>query len=520
MPIFHSPPHSHKSNLRYYLFATLLPIILLSLSFSFLFYDHVRRYSYTNTEIKGIRMIDLLYAALTDLQKIRGYRQISLWSRQEDIEEQVEKLEERFLARFRTPEWREEVKLFQLEDETKQLEEEARRLFTIPASAPCKTELFNQFSTLITDILQLMQLTADHACLILDPELDTYYLIDVLDRQIPYLAEAVGRVRGMGSGLLAKETVTQEERELLHTFQAAIQARIESINNAQDIIIKSSSNLQELHLLPKELDSLLSPLISECKRIENGREYHSMKPEQFFQLATRVISLMSVPYQTGITLLTSKLRHRQQRHLWQAGLFFLSTALAIILMLYFNRSFYLKDQKLHHEMEQLSITDQLTGLHNRRYFYTIFPLELRNARRNNRQLYLGLIDIDNFKRYNDTYGHPQGDLVLSRTSATMKSVLRRASDYCFRIGGEEFCILFNESDANNAISLSERLRLAIQDMNITHQENPPFGVVTVSIGLTQAPGSCDCDLEQVMSTADKALYMAKDKGRNQCVFLT
>jgi diguanylate cyclase (GGDEF)-like protein len=510
----------HHMNLRRYLLATLLPTVILALLLSVYLYDHLRQYSFTKTEIMGVQVIQEFYDTLTDLQKIRGYKQILLWKEDDTVKKRLERLENSFLARFQTKEWQEGIESFQLRREAERLEKEARQLFAASYNSHQETELFNRFSALIADILQLMQLTASHSNLILDPETDAHYLIDVLVRQIPYLVEAIGRVRGMGSGLLAKAEISHEEREILQRFYAAVETWSESIENAQDVIIKTSSDLQDsLHLLPVNLKSSLAPIISVCKRIEDGHKHITMDPKRFFQLATKVIDLMSEPYRAGIAILMAKLKKRQSRNLWQGGLFLLGTGIVILLMLYFNRSFYLHDQELHREMETLSITDQLTGLYNRRHLYTVFPVALRNALRFQQRLYLGLIDIDNFKRYDDTYGHPAGDRVLQETSKTMQRVLQRASDYCFRVGGEEFCFIFNETETDNAIKFCDGLRQAIQNLNIPHQGNPPFNVVTVSIGLVMVPpDQTEGVLSQAMASVDKALYEAKANGRNQCVW--
>ena len=509
-----------QSDIRRYLLATIFPIIFLALSLSAFLYDQSRVYTLTGAEIAGVKMIKLLYGSLTDLQKIRGYSQISLWEEHDEVKQHLEKLETQFLERFHRRDWLWGIKKFHLTPESNHLETEARILFLAASEQAHERQLFSQYSTLITEILQLMQLTADHSNLILDPELDTYYLIDVLDKQIPYLAEAIGRVRGMGSGLLAKKEISNEEIERLRNFQAAIQTRIESIENAQDVIIKTSSSFKDtLNLLPENFASVVSPLVNDYFFLKEKNNYSEMSPESFFQQATKAIDILSTPYQSGILILTSKLETRQTRRLLQGGLFFFSATIAIVLLLYFNRAFYLYDQQLHEEMELLSVTDQLTGLYNRRHFYTVFPKELRSTLRNGKQLYLGLLDADNFKRYNDTYGHPAGDRVLENLASTMKAVLRRAGDYCFRVGGEEFCFLFSETNTDNAKKIADRIRSAIEEIAIEHQGNRPYWVVTVSIGLVKIPENPDCVLEQVMPMVDEALYKAKEEGRNQCIFL-
>jgi diguanylate cyclase (GGDEF)-like protein len=509
-----------KSDLGRYLLATILPIIFLCFSLALHCYDQFQLYQFTKTEIEGVQTIKTLYQALTDLQKIRGLSQIAHWGQHAMVKRELAELKQRFLARFQDAGWRNHARMFDLEKEARLIVTKARSLFLLdPSEKNGLEQLFDAYSELITDILQLMQLAASHSNLILDPELDTYYLIDVLDLEIPYLAEAIGRVRGMGSGLLAKKEISQQEKEKLHAFHAAIQARMESIRNAQNIIFKTSAKLKNsLELLPPDLNRVMAPLLEECLCIEGKIECPDMPPEDFFQLATRAIDLLSIPYEKGIVVLTSRFSSRQVNHLWHGALIFVGTSMAIGLLLYFNRAFYLYDQKLHQKMEKLSITDQLTGLYNRRHFYTVFPRELRKALRHGEHLFVGLIDVDNFKRFNDTYGHPEGDKVLHAIAATMQGVLQRAGDYCFRIGGEEFCFLISEKEHDRARLLTERLLQAIVALDIEHTGNPPYNIVTVSIGLCQVPEQADAGLEQVMARVDQALYEAKKRGRNRVVF--
>ncbi len=514
-------PYNNASNLKRYLFATILPIFFLSLSLAVQLYDQVELYNFTKNEIKGVEAINVLFNSLTDLQKIRGYTQITKWEQRPEIKKNLFLLKQSFLNRFERSDWTVATRNLHLADETNRMLTRARTLFTIQPNGSPARRLFSQFSQCITDILQLIQLTADHAKLILDPNIETYYLIDILDKQIPYLAEAIGRVRGIGSGLLAKKRTDHLERETLHDYQVAIQARIESIRNAQDVITQTTPQLKDsLHLLPDNLYQHLAPLIAVCSLITDNKEWPNMPPERFFHLATRAIGLLLEPYHTGILLLKERLKKRQADHLRKGAMMFFGTGIGILLMLYFNRSFYLYDQKNHQNMEKLSVTDQLTGLYNRRHLYSVFPKESRRSVRHNDALFLILLDVDHFKRYNDTYGHPKGDKVLEQIANAMTATMRRAGDYCFRIGGEEFCILFNANNTAMARERTEDVRQAIVDLQIVHTGNDPHGVITVSLGLTAIPADADCVLEHVMTKVDQALYRAKERGRNTFVYIS
>lgn len=510
-----NPNPQHPLNLRRYLLATIIPILLLTVSLSLFLYDQLQQHTFIKKEIEGVQTIKMLYGGLTDLQKIRGYSQIFLWGHSE-VDENLKKLKEHFLDTFHQKDWLRQVDIFRVQAESVHLYDKAQDLFLIDLTDAGSVDLFNEYSQLISEILQLMQLTADRSNLILDPELDTYYLIDILTKQIPYLSESIGKVRGLGSGLIAKGRVSKEETDQLQGFLTIIRTRINNVKEAQTVLSKVAADIaQKVDMLPDDLEKILCELFAQCRYIVEDHIQPAMNPEDFFQLATTAIDLIDTPYQGGLSLLFSRLETRRNKQLQQGTVIFLGTAVTILLLLYFNRSFYLNNKKLHEEMAELSITDQLTGLYNRRHFYAVFPRELRTSLRHGCRLYIALLDVDFFKRYNDTYGHPKGDVVLHRIGATMLHILRRADDYCFRIGGEEFCFFFIEQDLKKAEMLTEKMRAAIEGLHIPHEGNTPYGVVTVSLGLIEVPAEADCPLERIMPELDHALYAAKKAGRNR-----
>lgn len=161
-----------------------------------------------------------------------------------------------------------------------------------------------------------------------------------------------------------------------------------------------------------------------------------------------------------------------------------------------------------------SVTDELTGLNNRRYYNIRFIEEQKRARRDGRTLTLLLADIDRFKEYNDTYGHPQGDVVLKAVAECMRQTLHRSGDLCFRIGGDEFACLFISSGPEESMALAEQLRACMAGRQIPHEGNPPLRHVTLSLGLAFIAPDAALTQEEIYSQADQALYRAKHNGRN------
>lgn len=158
--------------------------------------------------------------------------------------------------------------------------------------------------------------------------------------------------------------------------------------------------------------------------------------------------------------------------------------------------------------KQLSYKDSLTGLYNRRYFYEILEMEFKRARRNNISISLLFIDVDNFKKINDTYGHKYGDHVLVKLANTLKKEIRDV-DIISRWGGEEFIVLLNDTDIDGSRVVAERLRVAVEKQKFQTD-------ITISIGVTSSDGSIS--IEKIVSLADDALYKAKEQKNMVIVF--
>jgi diguanylate cyclase (GGDEF)-like protein/hemerythrin-like metal-binding protein len=168
-------------------------------------------------------------------------------------------------------------------------------------------------------------------------------------------------------------------------------------------------------------------------------------------------------------------------------------------------------------LESLSITDSLTGLHNRRHLNSVFSREIKRARRDHFFLALLIVDIDFFKKINDHYGHTEGDRILIQVSDTLKKNCHRPSDYAFRLGGEEFCIITSNLSLQDTIKFAEIIRTAVESLKIPLAPDTVTQCLTVSVGsCSKMPDESDT-IDSYMSIADKNLYRAKANGRNQSI---
>ncbi|MFT4994603.1 MAG: diguanylate cyclase (GGDEF)-like protein [Paraglaciecola sp.] len=165
------------------------------------------------------------------------------------------------------------------------------------------------------------------------------------------------------------------------------------------------------------------------------------------------------------------------------------------------------------ELKQLSITDELTGLFNRRELNRRVIIEIERSKRFSAPLSLLIIDIDHFKKINDCFGHDQGDIVLTQLSQVLKFEVRKV-DLTTRIGGEEFAILMPNTDRIQAATFAKRLHTAINSASSMARS------ITVSIGISDLSQTPDNSFDKLFKNADDALYQAKNSGRNKTVIYT
>jgi diguanylate cyclase (GGDEF)-like protein/PAS domain S-box-containing protein len=169
------------------------------------------------------------------------------------------------------------------------------------------------------------------------------------------------------------------------------------------------------------------------------------------------------------------------------------------------------------QLKFIASMDGLTGIANRRHFDTTLDLEWRRAMRSVSPVSLIMIDIDFYKNYNDSYGHLAGDSCLQKIAHTIRDSLRRAGNFAARYGGEEFTVILPDTNAKEAYVFAESLREKIENLNIEHKDSIVGSNVTVSLGVSSLIPDKNRTRDELISLADKALYKAKQGGRNRVV---
>jgi diguanylate cyclase (GGDEF)-like protein len=172
-------------------------------------------------------------------------------------------------------------------------------------------------------------------------------------------------------------------------------------------------------------------------------------------------------------------------------------------------------EKAKAELEHLSSSDVLTGLANRRHFDALLDAAWRMGIRNGTLLSVLFLDVDDFKAYNDNYGHHAGDVCLQKIAAVIRRSVHRPHDLCARYGGEEFIVLFPDTSLENTIQVAEKIRKSIELENLPHSFSRAASHVTISIGVATMTPVRGMSQNLLVEMADRALYKAKELGRNQ-----
>ncbi len=269
---------------------------------------------------------------------------------------------------------------------------------------------------------------------------------------------------------------TEMETEYLHQFELGALGRGEFVDNSKGISY-----------------FFMAPLITEkpCLKCHAKQGYKERD--------IRGGISVTLPFKAKIPLVIMLLSHFGIGLLGLLGLTFLGRQLSVS----------------YNTIKTQAIIDALTGIPNRRSFSESILHTFKRSKRENEPLSIIMCDIDNFKKYNDTYGHSDGDQCLKEVAQRLQASLNRPGDFCARYGGEEFIVILIDTDLEGAMEVAERIRFSIAEMQIKHEGSPPEDVVTMSLGVATLENKSLTSYEKLIQYADEALFFAKESGRNQ-----
>ena len=281
-------------------------------------------------------------------------------------------------------------------------------------------------------------------------------------------------------------------------------------------VVQTRSDGREVVAVLRRIPQLRWAAVTEIPRDATGRELSALRFRTVLLLATLVLGVGLVAFIVGrfITRPIDRLTEAAARVAAGDHSVELPTADGSADVGYLTRAFNtlvsrLREKESHGELEKLSLTDALTGLYNRRYLMGTLASEVQRSRRLRRAFSVLLADVDRFKQYNDTYGHLAGDAALVKIAEVFRKTTRQV-DCVARYGGEEFVVMLLEANMATATLVAERIRSRVAEQDLGE------GRLTLSIGLAEYPDGGDTP-EELIATADAAMYKAKNAGRNQVV---
>lgn len=237
--------------------------------------------------------------------------------------------------------------------------------------------------------------------------------------------------------------------------------------------------------------------------------------DQFYVKANLVIPIFSGDALWGFL----EVHHCAAPRHWQPWEVNLLTQLSDQLSIAIKQSqLYMRLQEANHELQRLALLDGLTRIANRRCFNSQLEQEWRRLAREQKPLSLILCDIDYFKRFNDSYGHPAGDECLIQVAQALVRASRRPADLVARYGGEEFAVILPNTAQEGAVRVAEGMRRRVQQLKIPHQASEVSAHLTLSLGVATIIPAPDASYEPLLKAADEALYQAKLNGRDRVYY--
>jgi diguanylate cyclase (GGDEF)-like protein len=455
----------------------------------------------------------MVHDGIIQLQKIRGLTEIKIHGG-ETVDQDIQSLQEQFTAYLSIPQWQSYSSLFGVGNEVAKVQNNAAKILSMPADAGVEGHHFHQHTRIIIDMYRIIRLIADRSHLRQDEDFETYYLVNLIVNELPELIEYIGETRGIGGGILASGTITEDERELFNKHLTACNLAFKRMEEDVRLTLMTVPQLEEVITpIVNKVEMGLQHFSDESQKILAG-DLNQFTAKHYFHNGTLAIDAFHGSHGKIMHLLRTRMEERLKS---QRSLRFHTITLASLgaaLIIYFINSFYRTNRAAFRTIEHLSISDHLTDLYNRRHLHQILPQELRRNRREGKSLSFGILDVDHFKAYNDIYGHPDGDIILKKVADTLKETLRRASDFVFRIGGEEFCFILTDMQEDEVKLILDQIRVRIMAMEITHEGNEAAPFVTASIGAVYLEIIADETMDEIIRCADFALYAAKDMGRN------
>ena len=451
---------------------------------------YIYAYNYIDKEVtlleqknSALTEMQSIYQIITNLQKIRGLSNIK--EDRPTIYKQIKNLEEKnytIVNKLQKP----EIKAI---------------LQRHPKSTIAD---FDSYTSDIEAMLLIYKLTAYNAKLTLNSNIKEYLLSKNVTSRLPYLIEYFARIRGLSAGV-KDHTLSKKIKNKIKNQLYMVQ---ELLKNAQEMEYFSNSKFVNTLIASqkKSIDFIEKELLHKKLITSNGLE--------IFNNITHNINFLNKLYYENVNHLEEYYHNTISEKNFIKSIIIVVCILSIIVVIFINLFYYAKIQKYIQKVEHLNIIDPMTQLYNRRFLENFIDKFVSQAQREGELFTILMIDIDFFKKVNDTYGHDVGDKVIIEVAHILQTCIRR-SDLAIRYGGEEFMVLLHGSNASSSLIVTQKIKNSFEAIEFKANKNQTFHK-TLSIGVSEFPKDTK-DIWECIKLADKALYQAKNSGRNRVV---
>ncbi len=501
-----------KKSFYFFIFISAVPIMGALLVFLYS-YSYIKKdIDFKSHELKGLGVIAQIQKSVFALQKLRGLNCIETPN-----EESLKNMDA--------------LKM----DVVKQMNALQATLLKINKEIPLKKEIydlaqqikilefenydFHQFSQTIETLLALSKHVSYHSDLVFEQDLKSFLLVRNVVFIIPELIEYNGLIRAATVSFSNGAIATNQEQQL-STLLEKIEDKLKELDFNSFMLKNSDSEYEKIKATSAHVKEAQYEITKFAVQSILNPEGVKLEPNGVFKEVTKNLDFIVEMHEADFVVLQERLRDELKKsELYKMlAVVFLVVCVGFVLMI--NRVFYVKNREYIDKIEELTITDPMTMLYNRRYFDEIFESNLRLQQRTGQPLGFIIFDIDFFKLYNDTYGHQAGDHTLKSVAGCTQKSLKRATDMAFRLGGEEFGILCLGVDEKQILSFAQQIRENIEALNIEHKSSAVKSCVSVSMGVVVASKEDKKSSTEIYKLADDALYEAKERGRNRVVLFS
>jgi diguanylate cyclase (GGDEF)-like protein len=497
-----------SESFKYFVLITIIPILGVIVMFSYAFFHFQQDLDFISHKKRGLKVITEIQKTIFNIQKIRSM--VCIKNPNKNSIKNIEIIEEKISKNLLSLK-----KSLQPIKNGASLKSDLLNFINSVQNSSLQDSNFEYLSNIISEFMMFSNRMSYHYELILDSKLNSFILIDNIIYTLPQLIEHNEQIKAVASNTKDKN-LTFNQKEYIAIQLNKIKEKLNKLDFEMFLLYKKTQ-YNELKIYYKKIKEAQNSVISFTKEDLLNREKLSLEYDKNFTLITKNMDLIINLYNTNLNILNRDLENRL-KEIKQLSTYVVIAGLASILFIvYINRFFYSRNRRFINKIQELTITDSMTSLYNRRYFDEVFENNLRIQKRTNQTLIFIILDIDFFKQYNDTYGHQAGDLILKKVAKSLKESLKRAGDMAFRLGGEEFGILSIGMNASEALLFADNIRKKIENAKIEHKKSIVSDYLTISMGLIIIEPSSINDANEVYKCADEALYRAKENGRNQVV---